>query len=852
MIIVRKVFSRNKKPARSSDSSIDGIDWISHAMNVAKLTSSAAKLIPLAGPFIEGGADVFYMALEPLKQMKANKEDFKELTQDITALLETLNTALSIGFPQTEHLEGFTKMCSNFKKLMDRLLEVCTQFEAESRSRVIRSYLRSGDIKGMISKYQKEVTALLKNLILYCTVSTHLQVHKNSGNLYGASQKDRTTNEDIPEFEEFIELKQGHIHVEEEIKGHNTYLRGGPPELFEEHHASTLFNGNPLRTTVRRYKGEAAGKLLRADLQILARLKHRHITQVLGFCKSHLFPSIIFHEDLRPVGLTEYWLIDTSWDTLEDIFTKHRMRHNIRAGINHIKATIPSVFEYEWVNEDFRLIQYYPKATARLGIYLGSDNCPKLSILPSGISDNSQRSEFLQLIYDQDNILDESVLQVLRIQFKGCTARRSQFETASLLTHLHNTIPIIPGDQDLDSSIDGYHLGGVYAHYSQACQTCQGCLRLNTPNSTPHRAQLVANFSLERRNFYSDNWTLPTSTEANNLKYSITSKGMRLSFTQSQWLQSKTLFLHHFSSLMNDRRAQLNKSFMAQLCHLNAKLKNERPCFQCKLTSLALVYDIQWYLDVQLGNHTKAAVTWPVDEIFLFIDNPEISESGYIKRPSIYWSRCPQGSTRLTTLELHIFGVEVPRLSCRCLSATFDSKFRSIKPLQEFYESFGLDPFSDDVARAAGAPLPRHLNLRNSKNKRRHSFTVQKNIILDRDEFRDGRWESYRYRRPKNVRILQELSSRLGIKVPLDWQLLAAAEVLPEYLRSYDLRTTGHEFEYGEVNIDSKYDELPSRCRHFIRRYQHRWKSLEEMIRRFCLDYDYDLDSHSHSHSHSA
>ncbi|KIJ41699.1 hypothetical protein M422DRAFT_255315 [Sphaerobolus stellatus SS14] len=286
---------------------------------------------------------------------------------------------------------------------------------------------------------------------------------------------------------------------------------------------------------------------------------------------------------------------------------------------------------------------------------------------------------------------------------------------------------------------------------------------------------------------------------------------------------------------------------MAQLCHLKERLKNERPCFQCKLTSLILVNEIEWYLTVQLGSHTKAAVTWPVDEIFLFIDNPEISGNGCIKRPNIYWSRCPEGSTRLTTLELLVFGVDVLRLSCYCSRATFYTYFQNIKPLQEFYESLGLDPFSDDVAHAARALLPRHFNIGNPKQKRRHSFTVHKDIILNHDEFRDGRSDSYRYRRPKNVRILQESSSHLGIRVPRHWQLFAAAEVLPEYLRWYDLRTTGHEFEYGEINMDPKYDELPSRCRDFMREYQSEGESLKEMVREFWYDSDYDSDSDSDS-----
>ncbi|KIJ47708.1 hypothetical protein M422DRAFT_248716 [Sphaerobolus stellatus SS14] len=521
---------------------------------------------------------------------------------------------------------------------MERLLKDYTQFVAESRSRAIKNYLRSEEIKGMISKYQKEVTALRDNLIVFCAISTNIQVQllRSDGTLSGASQTAWGANDDIPEFEEFIELKQGHIQLQKEIKAysgsyycHDSRYYRAPPS-FKEHHALTWVNGNAHLTTVREYKRDAAGELLRADLRILARLKHRDITQVMGFCKSNIFPSIIFYEDLRPIGFVEYQFIDKSWDTLEDIFTKHRMRHNIRAGINHIKATIPSVFGTDVVSEQWRYIVYVPKNTAELGIYLDNDNRPKLSILMSETLDNSQHSEILQITYDQDNILDESILEALRIQFKGCAARRSRVETASLLRHFHNINPISYDILALDSSVDGYHLGGVYAHYNQACQTCQGCLCIANPTDSsriPHTMQLVENFSLASRDFFSDHWTLPTSTEANNLKHSTTSKGMRLSFTQSQWQKSDSFLLVHSSYLNDDRRAQLHESFMAQLCHLNAKLKNKRPCFQCNLTSLGLVSWICWNLEVRLGSHMKAAVTWPVDEIFLFADNPGVPAS---------------------------------------------------------------------------------------------------------------------------------------------------------------------------------------------------------------------------------
>ncbi|KIJ47737.1 hypothetical protein M422DRAFT_248743 [Sphaerobolus stellatus SS14] len=94
LFTVRKIFPKGKKSIQTSDGS-DDENRISHAMNIATLTSAAAKLILFSGPFIEGGADVFYTALEQLKQMKKDKEDFRELTQYITTLLETLQRAIS-------------------------------------------------------------------------------------------------------------------------------------------------------------------------------------------------------------------------------------------------------------------------------------------------------------------------------------------------------------------------------------------------------------------------------------------------------------------------------------------------------------------------------------------------------------------------------------------------------------------------------------------------------------------------------------------------------------------------------------------------------------------------------------
>ncbi|KIJ42271.1 hypothetical protein M422DRAFT_254676 [Sphaerobolus stellatus SS14] len=110
MLIVRRVL-RRKQPNTDSDG-----EWISHAMKAAKITAEAAKMIPVAGPFIEGGANIFCVILEPLQQMKDNKEDFRELTQSLLTFLKTLQQQAISSVPQSQHFEEFQRICSDFKR----------------------------------------------------------------------------------------------------------------------------------------------------------------------------------------------------------------------------------------------------------------------------------------------------------------------------------------------------------------------------------------------------------------------------------------------------------------------------------------------------------------------------------------------------------------------------------------------------------------------------------------------------------------------------------------------------------------------------------------------------------------
>ncbi|KIJ25412.1 hypothetical protein M422DRAFT_273624 [Sphaerobolus stellatus SS14] len=275
---------------------------------------------------------------------------------------------------------------------MDRLLKDHTQFVAASHSRPTKQYLRSGQIKGMISKYQKDANALEKKLTAYCLVSTHLQVQVLVGGVAstGASPG-HAVDEDVSVFEDFHEFKRGDIKFQGEIKHNRIWSsrRAVRAHPFKEHHASALVYGTYHRTTVRVFEGEESKEHLKALLRYLGPLRHHNIAQIMGFCKSQLMPAVIFHEDLRPVKVINwYGLLDVTWNTIEDLTMRYRMSRDIQDGVRHIQAKLPSFLKTErnqYKAADFNIdIGYTEPGKAQLGIYFGNDNCVKISILLSG------------------------------------------------------------------------------------------------------------------------------------------------------------------------------------------------------------------------------------------------------------------------------------------------------------------------------------------------------------------------------------------------------------------------------------------------------------------------------------
>ncbi|KIJ41546.1 hypothetical protein M422DRAFT_255458 [Sphaerobolus stellatus SS14] len=177
--------------------------------------------------------------------------------------------------------------------------------------------------------------------------------------------------------------------------------------------------------------------------------------------------------------------------------------------------------------------------------------------------------------------------------------------------------------------------------------------------------------------------------------------------------------------------------------------------------------------------------------------------AGHTEEPKVYWSKCPDGTARITTLELYALGIEhVPVVQCET-GIILELNLNLVDMLQDFYQSCGLNPFSNEVSNLLELPLPQHVRL----------------VYYHLED--GGGMSSLiphvsRYL-PEEYEFLQEFNQHLGTKVAKYWAFRAASELLPELLKLYDLCTTGHDFEYGETGIDPIYGEIPSRCWNFLK-----------------------------------
>ena len=65
MPLFLKLGHKMRKSSQAKEEEAD--EWLSHAINVAKITATAGKSVPVVGSSIQGAVGAFIAVLEPLK-----------------------------------------------------------------------------------------------------------------------------------------------------------------------------------------------------------------------------------------------------------------------------------------------------------------------------------------------------------------------------------------------------------------------------------------------------------------------------------------------------------------------------------------------------------------------------------------------------------------------------------------------------------------------------------------------------------------------------------------------------------------------------------------------------------------
>ncbi|KIJ27125.1 hypothetical protein M422DRAFT_271737 [Sphaerobolus stellatus SS14] len=837
MLIVRKILM--KKTQRTAP--LDGDTWIFDAMTIAKSTASVSKLIPVAGPYIEGGASLFYDALGLLKQMKKNKEDFKGLAEAIARLLKTFNEAIAGKTSDSTYPPEFVRMCSDFQSSMEKLSKEISLLIMDSETKRLKGYIRADQIRETIANYQADIQILRDNLVVYCTISTRVQLFEIGKKVTNLSQeRNIALDEDFSERQEFRQVLQSDIYLKEEVVSVERYGYTTGSRFVKEYHTTTSFNGKEYSTTTRSFEpGESGQERLKAELKLLARIRHPNITQVAAVCFSKSFPSIVYYDDLRPVDWrSEEARIENGPYTISYLTGLYRQMRAQRGALLHIFDKLPSFFtrspQNTLDNPNYGFTTWglgvWDRHSRIVRVYIAGDGRPLLSLAPSRTNSSQQDMEEGSIsgsvVSYSDNYISENTLRQIECQEERTLDLRKEVIT-SLLHALFNIIPysthywhfrVEPRRAKLP-----LYLGVLY------CDRRAGNGWDRTPMSEEPVGML---FPLESHHYQYDNWTTWSDPEhAEWEARTHMTRGIRLKFDLSYWPDSTGSFrIRCTQSLSRSKSLELLHASMAQLCHIKGILEDSflGKCDSHNLLSLLLVTKLEW--EVKVWKPVKRPNPPSVSELYLFIDDPVINQ-GHTEGPEVYWSKCPDGTTRITILELYVLGIEhapVVWFGLESLKLNLDL----VDMLRDFYQSCGLNSFSNEVSNLLELPLPQHVKLESKQLKRRHSFSAYQQKLSRRDkvlqtneiEFEPSVYYSLIHGGgmlslisyyisnylPKDYELLQEFNRHLGTKVAKYW-------ALPESLKLYDLHTTGHDFEYGETGIDPVYGEIPSRCWNFLK-----------------------------------
>ncbi|KAJ7452801.1 hypothetical protein FB451DRAFT_1100594, partial [Mycena latifolia] len=167
---------RGTKSLRIKASSQSKSDWLVTSLVTAKAVIAAAECIPF--PYVK---DVLWTALtilETVEKVKKNRDDLKELCENITDIIRVVQEQLS-AHSDTAALM-FKSLCEALESVLQDVLKAVKQLQTRERglSGRLKEVMKLGSTANEISGYQTKIQELRLNFMLGTTIDIHMKVDK--------------------------------------------------------------------------------------------------------------------------------------------------------------------------------------------------------------------------------------------------------------------------------------------------------------------------------------------------------------------------------------------------------------------------------------------------------------------------------------------------------------------------------------------------------------------------------------------------------------------------------------------------------------------------------------------------
>ncbi|KAJ7446621.1 hypothetical protein FB451DRAFT_1567828 [Mycena latifolia] len=151
-------------------------DWLANSLTTAKTVTAAAESLPF--PYVKGVFGTVVIILETVEKIKKNREDLKELCENIMEIIKIIQDQFS-SHGDTVAVK-FKGLCEDLQGVLQGVLKAVDEMQIKPQgfSGRFKEVMQLSSTTDQISGHRTRIQELRLNFLLMAAIDTNLQVHK--------------------------------------------------------------------------------------------------------------------------------------------------------------------------------------------------------------------------------------------------------------------------------------------------------------------------------------------------------------------------------------------------------------------------------------------------------------------------------------------------------------------------------------------------------------------------------------------------------------------------------------------------------------------------------------------------